>query len=160
MQGVYTLIISLSQGEKITVGKLGITFFPAGYHIYTGSALGSNSTSLFGRIRRHLSKEKKKHWHIDYLLDATVSKVVCVILSETTLRKEHEVVNSLEVSSKFRTVMKGFGSSDCRSGCTAHLQYYSGQELADLENLVCKAYRSMGLNPKKLEPSLIRDLHI
>ncbi len=160
MQGVYTLIIFLSQGKKITIGKLGIAFFPAGYHVYTGSALGRSSTSLFGRIRRHLSKEKKKHWHIDYLLDTSISKVVHVILSETTLRKEHEVVNNLEANSKFRTIMKGFGSSDCRSGCIAHLKYYSGQELSDLENLICEAYRSVGLRPKKLEASLVKDSHI
>jgi len=160
MQGIYSLIISLSQGKEITIGKLGIAFFPAGYYVYTGSALGSSSTSLFGRMRRHLSKEKRKHWHIDYLLDAAVAKVVGVVLSETALRKEHEVVKSLEAGSKFRRVMKGFGSSDCRSGCAAHLQYYSGQELADLENVVCEAHRSVELSPKKLEPSLIRDLHI
>jgi len=155
MQGVYTLIILLSKGKEISVGKLGSAFFPKGYYVYTGSALGRGQSSLFRRVGRHLLKRKKRHWHIDYLLNVKEAKVINIILSETTLRKENDVVGKLESNPELKAVMKGFGSSDCRKKCIAHLHYF-GLELGNLENLVCEAHRSIGLYPKVIHPSLIR----
>jgi Uri superfamily endonuclease len=72
VKGAYFLVIFLTAGEnrkKIPIGKLGTFYFPAGFYIYVGSALNG----LDARITRHLSKNKKKRWHIDYFLDrATV----------------------------------------------------------------------------------------
>jgi Uri superfamily endonuclease len=39
--------------------------FNAGYYFYFGSAKGSGG--LQARLLRHISMEKKKFWHIDYL---------------------------------------------------------------------------------------------
>jgi len=62
--GSYVLLIQLIEDTTIAVGKLGIFPFHRGYYLYSGSALGG----LSSRLIRHLSKEKKNHWHIDYLL--------------------------------------------------------------------------------------------
>jgi len=42
----------------------------------------------------------------------------------------------------------GFGSSDCRSGCEAHL-IYTGERRGLIK--VVEAYRVLGLTPKTLE---------
>jgi Uri superfamily endonuclease len=66
-KGVYQLLIRLDTDETIPVGKLGTFAFPAGFYVYTGSAMGG----LDARIARHLSRIKRFHWHIDYLLERT-----------------------------------------------------------------------------------------
>ncbi len=38
-------------------------FFEKGYYVYVGSALGT----LSRRVHRHELKNKKLHWHIDYI---------------------------------------------------------------------------------------------
>ena len=63
MKGSYVLLIHLTGSVSLTVGRLGRFYFPAGYYIYFGSALGG----LEARIGRHLRQHKKTHWHIDWL---------------------------------------------------------------------------------------------
>jgi Uri superfamily endonuclease len=62
--GLYFLLIRLSRRVQLTIRKKEYSL-PAGYYIYTGSA----QRYLRQRIRRHCSHRKKKHWHIDYLLE-------------------------------------------------------------------------------------------
>ena len=65
MKGTYCLIINVKKDVKIKIGKvLGEIEFKKGCYLYVGSAMNS----LEKRVQRHLSKDKKKHWHIDYLL--------------------------------------------------------------------------------------------
>ncbi|MGB2770006.1 MAG: GIY-YIG nuclease family protein, partial [Candidatus Zixiibacteriota bacterium] len=64
-KGIYQLLIRLPESVHIQIGKRGRYRFPKGYYIYTGSA----KNGFRGRIKRHLRKEKKHFWHIDYLLD-------------------------------------------------------------------------------------------
>ena len=64
MKGSYCLIINVEKDTKIKIGKkLGIINFKKGCYVYVGSAMNS----LESRVKRHLSDNKKKHWHIDYL---------------------------------------------------------------------------------------------
>ena len=74
MKGCYCLIIKLSETSQIKIGKkLGKIKFKKGYYVYVGSAMNS----LIARIERHLSDDKKMHWHVDYLLKkAKVSEVI------------------------------------------------------------------------------------
>lgn len=78
MKGCYCLIISLSKSQKLNIGSLYQNHkFKKGWYVYIGSAMNS----LVPRIKRHLSDDKKMHWHIDYLLkneNATVKR--CFIL--------------------------------------------------------------------------------
>ena len=70
MKGSYALVIRLNRTEQLTVGRLGEFDFPAGCYLYFGSALNG----LESRVSRHLRRDKKLHWHVDYL---TVVAVVC-----------------------------------------------------------------------------------
>jgi len=66
--GIYTLILSLPQAGKITVGSLGVMDFVRGYYSYTGSARGPGGLK---RVDRHIlvseGIKKTRRWHIDYL---------------------------------------------------------------------------------------------
>ena len=68
----YQLLIKVTKDIDLKVGKLGRFIFPVGSYVYTGSA----KTNIDKRIERHLSKEKKLHWHIDYLLNNDAVKII------------------------------------------------------------------------------------
>jgi Uri superfamily endonuclease len=91
IKGVYQLHLRLDKPKRIRVGKLGVFTFPAGRYIYTGSAMNG----LIGRLRRHLKKRKKLHWHIDYLLRH--AKIETIFVLETGERVECQL-NSLTLS--------------------------------------------------------------
>lgn len=76
MKGCYCLIIKLNQNSRIKIGKkLGFIQFEKGYYVYVGSAMNS----LESRLKRHLSNDKKLHWHVDYLLKDDNSKILDII---------------------------------------------------------------------------------
>jgi sugar fermentation stimulation protein A len=110
--GVYLLLIELPEEREIQIGKLGCIPFQAGHYVYVGSA----RTGLRKRIERHLRKEKRIHWHIDYFLEHAA--VVEVVTIETEKGIECKVAQFLSV--EFQPI-RGFGSSDCR--CPSHLFY-------------------------------------
>ncbi|MBD3182299.1 DUF123 domain-containing protein [Candidatus Poribacteria bacterium] len=124
--GVYNLIIQLPETREIQVGKLGKFTFPVGYYVYTGSAL----RGLESRINRHLRKEKKLHWHIDYLLQYT--DVIDVIAYETKERLECKVNQYILSLPDSRIIAKGFGSSDCN--CLSHLIYFKNNVILNQEH--------------------------
>ncbi len=110
----YQLLIRLSKTSEINIGKLGRFRFPVGDYLYTGSA----KINMDSRIERHRSKKKKKHWHIDYFLDSTNTEIVAVekfILEECKLNQQLDGI----------IIAPGFGSSDCRKKCGAHLKLLS-----------------------------------
>ena len=115
--GIYALIIKLSKKKEIKIGRLGTFVFPKGSYVYTGSA----QNGLEKRINRHLSSEKKFHWHIDYLLfHAKVIKVVRYVG-----RKDECKLNNVTGQSVGATqIVKKFGSSDC--SCVTHLYFFEG----------------------------------
>ena len=118
----YCLIIKLNIDSKIKIGKLGEMDFKEGYYIYVGSALNS----MDSRIRRHLSKEKKLFWHIDYLLNSPNSTVSEVILERSPEKWECNV--AVEVSKKGISTDR-FGCSDCK--CSSHLFYFKSKKAAE-----------------------------
>ncbi len=112
MKGSYILIAGLNKNTRIKIGKLGLIGFSSGYYAYVGSGLNS----LENRIKRHLRKNKKIYWHIDYLLKKAVIKEV---FYKNTLKKE-ECKLAKELEKHFRSI-KDFGCSDCK--CRSHLFY-------------------------------------
>ena len=112
-KGSYLLLIYLDKNVEINVGSLGVRKFERGFYVYVGSALNS----LTDRVKRHLKVEKKKHWHIDYLLEH--SKIILSILIPSEERLE------CYLAKKFngKVIVEGFGSTDCK--CKSHLFYYS-----------------------------------
>jgi len=117
MRGSYILLIRVPEKAEIRVGSLGLLEFQLGFYAYVGSAMNS----IEARTRRHLRKEKKKFWHIDYLLEG--AEVVDVIVLESNKKKECKISENL--TSRFQPV-RNFGSSDCR--CDGHL-FYLGPSL-------------------------------
>ena len=113
--GAYQLVLRLAEEVTLQVGALGTFRFPAGKYLYTGSALGG----LRRRLARHLRREKRLHWHIDYLLQHAVVEDVHLYpadgLSECALNRQ------LLALPHVRVIARGFGSSDCT--CPTHLVY-------------------------------------
>ena len=116
-KGIYVLIIELPENTDIHVGKLGTIKFQKGFYAYTGSALNG----LSQRIERHLRKNKKFHWHIDYLLDK--SDVLQVIYAKTSEKMECKIAGNLLKNSDVRTL--GGKNSDVRT---------SGEKNSDVRN--------------------------
>jgi len=113
--GVYQLHLRLSNATQLTVGKLGTFVFPAGDYVYTGSALGG----LEQRLTRHRRRRKKRHWHIDYLLEHACIENIMVKETQQPLECLWNAETLRQAGAQ--VVAKGFGSSDCR--CPTHLVY-------------------------------------
>ncbi len=122
--GIYTLLLFLSKQVTLTIGKLGKQRFPMGYYTYTGSALGKGASSLKHRIARHLRKDKRKFWHIDYLLADENVSVEAVIVAETNENMECKTNQHIKTIMGAKVPVKGFGASDCRKNCESHLLFY------------------------------------
>ncbi len=113
MKGIYCLLIEVCKSKDILIGKLGKIRFEEGKYIYVGSA----QNSLEKRIERHFRKKKKKHWHIDYLLEDKNVEIKKVILFPS--KKKTEECRLAKEISKFGKPIKNFGASD--STCQSHL---------------------------------------
>jgi Uri superfamily endonuclease len=113
--GTYCLL--LENGPAcVKVGALGPTRFPAGYHVYVGSALGPGGLS---RVSRHarLSRGEpgpRLRWHIDYLLRSPAFRLDSAMCVVTPERLECRLAGLLPGSP-----VPGFGCSDCK--CPSHL---------------------------------------
>jgi Uri superfamily endonuclease len=138
-QGIYTLIIDVSLPVRIEIGKLGCTNFTEGFYAYTGSALGK-TMNLKVRISRHLSQEKKRRWHIDYLLSSNAVAIKVIVYMKTSLEKECHIAKSIEQLAEVKVPIKGFGSSDCQYGCAAHLHYFPNHYIKEIVFQVTKIY--------------------
>jgi Uri superfamily endonuclease len=142
--GTYTLIIRVPKASEITVGALGVRHFQSGLYIYTGSALGA-AQNLRARIARHMRTEKRRRWHIDYLLD--VAEIIAVVFCVSPRRLECAVVDALYKQGSVGVPVMRFGSSDCRS-CASHLYHHLSDNPFLIVDTVGKAYMSLGVVPK------------
>jgi Uri superfamily endonuclease len=117
VKGSYILLIELATKKDIFVGKLGNISFPKATYAYVGSAMNG----LRARLARHLRREKKLHWHIDYLLKE--AEVEEIILCQGDDRVECSLAQAL--AGELQSV-PGFGSSDCK--CRSHLYFASEKD--------------------------------
>ena len=136
MVGSYILLSKLPGEKTISVGSLKAIRFARGYYAYVGSAMGGYKP----RLNRHLKKDKKPHWHIDYLLQE--ASITGIILCETERRVECAIARALE--RRFGAV-PGFGSSDCK--CRSHLFFAS----KDVKREILAIAESLGLKPRPLQ---------
>ncbi|MFO7962781.1 MAG: DNA/RNA nuclease SfsA [Desulfobacterales bacterium] len=112
-RGIYILMLHLKKEARFSAGKLAESDFPAGYYIYTGSAMNG----LSARLARHCRKRKRLHWHIDYLIQRAERTIPVPIRSSKPL----ECVLARSLSAIFSQGPPRFGASDCR--CPTHLFY-------------------------------------
>ena len=130
-RGVYTLILFVSKEATVPVGRLGTQTFPMGCYSYTGSALGKGA-SLKNRVTRHQRKEKRKFWHIDYLLADENVSVEAVVAAETSKKLECTTNQHIKTLLGAEVKVRGFGASDCQKNCESHLLYFP-----EVENVDC-----------------------
>jgi Uri superfamily endonuclease len=120
----YILIIQVKRKFRTKVGAKGDREFDQGYYLY----VGSGKKNLVQRIKRHLSMEKRKFWHIDYLLGSTHASVRDIYLTELT---EDAMVKRLEKNRYTKSWGSSFGATDSKN--RSHL-FYCGT-YADIRRL-------------------------
>lgn len=121
-KGTYMLILLLEQDKNITVGRGGHSsciLFRSGYYAYVGSAYGSGG--LRSRIKRHLIKDKKCVWHIDYLRKEAVPIEVWVDVHD---KKQEKIWADALINMKGSHPVENFGNTDDRKTRT-HLCYFN-----------------------------------
>lgn len=112
--GAYALVIRLETVFAAAIGALGDVVLPPGSYVYLGSANGPGG--MAARVRRHLKREKRLHWHVDHLTNLGA-------LTDIALwpgGDECALVEHLSAGKGITFPVPGFGSSDCRH-CAAHL---------------------------------------
>ena len=140
MTGSYILLINLPEEKTIGVGSLRSVHFNRGCYAYVGSAMGG----FKARLNRHLKKNKKPRWHIDYLLKEAA--IISVILCQTEQKVECAIAQSLE--RKLNSV-PGFGSSDCR--CPSHLFFAPDEE--KMKSVIMGSLEALGIQPRLVQSS-------
>lgn len=115
--GSYVFVLEVKRSRVLQIGQLGRFTFLAGEYIYVGSAFGSGG--LRARLGRHLRGDGVTHWHIDYL--RAQARVVDCFYTVSDRPLECVWSQALAALPGATIPVRGFGSSDCRSGCAAHL---------------------------------------
>jgi len=120
MNGAYILVMKLNSNKNIRVGSLGKLEFKKGFYCYVGSAIGR--TTIENRCKRHLIKNKKMKWHIDYLR----KEVEIVNIFAIPSRRKIECKIARKILKKADSFIPKFGSSDCN--CKSHLFYFKNKK--------------------------------
>ncbi len=143
MRGSYFLVIKV---ERDVIVRTKRKEFPlkAGYYVYVGSAMNS----IEKRVERHFKKDKKLHWHIDFLLKESELLRAYLIPSDAKIEKEL----SMEVS-KFGKPIEGFGASDLK--INSNLYYFKDEP----DEILTTILRKLGLKWKSVKsPNEVREL--
>jgi len=99
--GTYVLILKVSDNILLRQWKI-----KKGFFAYVGSA----KNGLSKRLSRHLKKEKKLFWHIDYLLDEKEVEIYKIYVSKRQIEKV--VAKFFE---RLYNPILGFGNGDNKS---------------------------------------------
>ena len=125
----------MRKSEKLKIGTIYQDYnFKKGYYVYIGSAMNS----LTARINRHLSDEKKMHWHIDYLLKSENSEIRDVLFNISDEKIECDLASIIAENGEG---IAKFGCSDCN--CKSHLIYFRRKR--DAVNSVKSAYDELNI---------------
>jgi Uri superfamily endonuclease len=139
-------MISLESSAYIRIGKIGTHPFKKSIYIYVGSATGIGPTSLEGRIKRHIKKNKRRYWHIDYFLNNDKALIKYAIFSKADAILECSMAEAIEKYLEIKHPAKGFGSSDC--DCFAHIFRVKRESEIYILNRLKKIHLKLGLDPK------------
>jgi Uri superfamily endonuclease len=112
LKGIYAVIVYVKNDVSVNIGAIGKKTFSKGHYAY----IGSSQNNLEKRVQRHLRRNKRLFWHIDYLLNNDNAKVAKVFYLQADKTKECEIANMLREQCEAIT---SFGCSDCY--CTSHL---------------------------------------
>jgi Uri superfamily endonuclease len=120
-KGTYLLLARLPARCHLAIGRLGSFAFPRGWYSYAGSALGPGG--LAARLARHQRRDKRLHWHIDYLLAQSVLEKSWQV--ECPARLECAWAAAISKLPLAEIIVPRFGATDCR--CAGHLVYLPQQ---------------------------------
>ena len=172
--GAYILRVRLREDTRLRFGRFKqgkVVALPAGEYAYVGSALAGLAPRLVRhatrsgrkgphRIRAEVVERfreaglggaellpkspKKKHWHIDYLLDLETAELTGVLVVRSEERLEPALAGMLEGDPHARVIEKGLGAGDA-AGSTHLLRVVAGEEwwaalaarLGSLQNQAC-----------------------
>lgn len=115
--GTYALHIFLPAEQDITHVHFGKVIFKRGWYVYSGSAFGPGG--IRARVSRHLRRNTKLHWHIDWLLPH--AHIRGIWHNTSPIHYECEWCQAIARMSFASTPVVGFGSSDCNNACKSHL---------------------------------------
>lgn len=124
--GSYLLLLVLPAPLRLAVGHLGIFDFPAGDYFYAGSACGPGG--LKARIAHHARLAPHPRWHLDWLRPharLVGGWAACQPGSPSDIPLECRWSQWLAGLPGAAVPAPGFGASDCRCGCPAHLVLWS-----------------------------------
>lgn len=144
--GTYVLHLFLEADQQLQIGKLGVFHLPAGHYLYPGSAHGRGG--LQARVSRHIHKRGKLHWHIDSLRPITrVLEVFYTLDSVASGCQPLECCwgQALAALPEAALPVPGFGASDCRSHCSAHLVAFPARASTCLSKGIDQAIRAQGV---------------
>lgn len=110
-RGDYLAVLYLPEDKDIVIGRKGLTHFPKGYYVYTGSA----KRNLDQRMAHHRRLRKRKHWHMDYL--RAEAEWVGILPVRTSFDLEHDLAQAVSAIADW--TIPGFGCTDC--ACPSHL---------------------------------------
>lgn len=144
MKGAYALIIEVENEVNIQLKSLGKVLLQSGTWVYIGSAMGEGSTSLENRIKRHFRSEKTVHWHIDHLLDKNV-KLLKAFWTQSPVHAECDIAQEIQSRNEFQAGPRQFGSSDCKSGCAAHMFRFTNNGVVD--DVIADVFKKVDLLP-------------
>lgn len=113
----YCLHIKITKKITLKIGKLATFQFPEGVYLYCGSA----RKNFDSRVSRHISKSKKLHWHIDYLLSSKFAKIINVEKYPASVETECSLIHKYINTGIAIPFANGFGASDCKNRCPSHL---------------------------------------
>ncbi len=125
-RGIYALLLRYEGGD-IEIGALGKLHFPPGYYVY----IGSSQNNLRKRIERHMRREKKLRWHIDYFVKN--AKIVDIVAAELSKLWEERI--ALELQQRYEFI-KNFGAGD--SSARSHLFYSPSLEIWEFVKLLLR----------------------
>ncbi len=110
--GVYVLVLEVNQDISIRTKSGRMFNITAGHYLYVGSAM----RGLRARLLRYLKHLERKHWHIDYLLEyALLRMIMYSIVSSHVIGGRPECVLSREIARSRNVVpVPGFGCTDIR----------------------------------------------
>lgn len=135
LPGGYVVQYYLNATHVLKVGQLGKFWMPRGDYFYMGSARGPGG--LRARIIHHIRRRPtRNHWHIDRLSPVAVPQAIYYLLdsanqhmnetNDATMAVECIWSQALAVLHGASIPAPGFGSSDCKARCSAHLIAFAG----------------------------------
>ncbi|MGB9806058.1 MAG: GIY-YIG nuclease family protein [Thermoproteota archaeon] len=139
-KGSYSIILKLNSNKKLKVGALKTIFLSRGFYVYNGSAYGVGG--LLSRIKHHLEKRKRLHWHIDYLTSNSECKVLRIIVCKKR-NLERDVSLEMLKEREFIGIPK-FGSTDDKVAKT-HLFLIKANSEGEALKKVEKVYKKIGI---------------